>query len=250
MGSQAREVETRVLNCGIEIAVAALDVAPGAVHRLSLLLSEGERERAGRFAFEREWRRYIVARGRLRQLLAERLDVPAEAIEFAYGKRGKPALARACGNRELRFNLAHSRDLALYAFAEGREVGVDVEAVRVLPDADSIAARFFSPREREAYAALDSCHKPVGFFNCWTRKEAYIKALGDGLYHPLDAFDVSLAPGEPARVLRVENTADGMCGWQVESFIPAPGYVAAVVAEDPSACRAAATAASSAPALP
>lgn len=234
----------------VEVVVAALDVTAEAVHRLALLLSEDERQRAGRFAFEKGWRRFVVARGRLRELLAQRLDVRPEAIEFTYGRRGKPALAQSLCSDGLHFNVAHSGELAVYAFGRGGEVGVDVEAVRILPDADAIAARFFSPREREAYAALDSCHKPAGFFNCWTRKEAYIKALGDGLFHPLEGFDVSLAPGEPARILRIADTPGDRCGWRLAGFIPAPGYIGALVAGETSVPACCATAVSSAPALP
>jgi 4'-phosphopantetheinyl transferase len=127
--------------------------------------------------------------------------------------RGKPALSRRFANSDLRFNVSHSEDVAVYAFSRGREIGVDVEAVRELRDADDIAVRFFSRRENEAYLALDPRDRLLGFFNCWTRKEAFIKALGDGLYYPLDCFDVSLAPDEPARILRVENTPGNECAW-------------------------------------
>lgn len=219
------------LKGAVEIVVAALDVTPQTAHRLSLWLSEEERQRAGRFAFEREWRRFVVARGRLRQLLAERLAMRPESIELVYGERGKPALAQPLSHSGLRFNVAHSGELAVYAFSRKHEVGVDVEAVRTLPDADNIAARFFSRCENETYRALESCHKRTGFFNCWTRKEAFIKALGDGLYHPLDRFDVSLIPGEPARILRVDGTPGEECGWRLQSFSPAAGFVAAVVTE-------------------
>jgi 4'-phosphopantetheinyl transferase len=157
--------------------------------------------------------------------------VRPESIALVYGGHGKPALAPRYADVDLRFNVAHSDDVAVYAFATGREIGIDVEAVRVIRDADDIAARFFSRRENEAYLALDPRDKPLGFFNCWTRKEAFVKALGDGLYHSLDRFDVSLAPGEPAMILRVENTPGEHCGWRVESFSPAPGFAAAVVTE-------------------
>ena len=119
----------------------------------------------------------------------------------------------------------------MYAFASGREVGIDVEAVHVIRGADEIAACCFSRRENQAYRALGPCDQPLAFFNCWTRKEAYIKALGDGLHHPLGCFDVSLTPGEPARILRVGNTPGDQCGWRMRSFSPAPGFVAAVVIE-------------------
>lgn len=119
--------------------------------------------------------------------------------------------------------------MAVYAFARGREIGVDVEALRALPDADDVAARFFSPREYDAYRSLEPRLRPLGFFNCWTRKEAFIKALGDGLYYPLARFDVSLAPDDPARILRVGTTPGERCGWCIETFSPAAGFVAAVV---------------------
>ena len=215
----------------IEVVVTRLDVEPEAVRAAAALLSDVERQRASRFAFDRDHRRFTVARSRLRQLLGARLEVPPDSVELVYGKRGKPALARRFADSGLRFNVAHSEDVAVYAFSPGREVGIDVEAVRVIRDADHIAARFFSRRENEDYLALDPRDRALGFFNCWTRKEAFIKALGDGLYYPLDRFDVSLAPGEPAEILRVGRTPGNDCGWRVESFSPAPGFVAAAVTE-------------------
>jgi len=213
----------------IEVVLTRLDVGPDAVRASAALLSEAERQKASRFAFDRDRRRFTVARARLRRLLAARLGVQPESVELVYGERGKPALARPCAASDLRFNMTHCGEVAAYAFAPGREIGVDIEAVRAIRDADEIAARFFSRRENEAYLALDPRDKPLGFFNCWTRKEAFIKALGDGLYHPLDRFDVSLAPGEPARILRVEHTPGDRCGWTLHSFLPGPGLVGAVV---------------------
>jgi 4'-phosphopantetheinyl transferase len=213
----------------VETSSATLDLEPGAVRALTDLLSGDERERAGRFVFDRDRCRYIVARARLRQLLAARLGIAPAAVEFSYGARGKPALAPRFAGSGLHFNLSHAGALAVYALAAGAEIGVDVEEVRALPDADDIAARFFSRHENERYLALDPLARPQGFFNCWTRKEAFIKALGDGLYYPLDTFDVSLAPGEPARILRVADTPGERCGWVLESFAPRPGFVAALV---------------------
>ncbi len=215
----------------IDVVVTRLKVEAEAVHASAALLSDAERQRASHFAFDRDRNRFIVARARLRRLLASRLGLRPEAVELVYGPRGKPALSPGFADLDLRFNMSHSEDIAVYAFSYGREIGVDVEAVRELRDADDVAARFFSRRENEAYRALDPLDKPLGFFNCWTRKEAFIKALGDGLYHPLDRFDVSLAPGEPAKILCVENTSGADCGWRMDSFSPAPGFVAAVVTE-------------------
>jgi 4'-phosphopantetheinyl transferase len=192
-----------------ELVLHALDVDAGPLARL---LSADEGERAGRFAFERDRRRYVVARARLRQLLGERLGAAPESLRFVYHAHGKPALARCPGQRDLRFNVSHCGEVAAYAFADGREVGVDIEEVRALPDADALAMRFFSPDERAAYLSLPRQARPRGFFNCWTRKEAFVKALGAGLSQPLDAFDVSRAPG----------------GCSLSSFEPVPGLIGAV----------------------
>ncbi len=213
----------------VEIVSVRLDAEPAAVSEFAHCLSDAERLRASRFVFERDRCRFIVGRARLRHLLASRLGVRPDAVELVYGPRGKPALSRRFADSDLRFNVSHCEDVAVYAFSRGREIGVDVEAVRELRDADDIAARFFSRLENEAYLALDPRDKPLGFFNCWTRKEAFIKALGDGLYFALDRFDVSLTPGEPAKIRRVDDTSGNECGWSLEGFSPVPGFVAAVV---------------------
>ncbi len=215
----------------IDIMVAGLALEPAAVRASASLLSAAEQERARRFAFGRDARRFIVCRARLRQLLGARLGVRPESVELVYGARGKPALANS-GRNSLRFNLSHRDDVAVYALSSGREVGIDVEAIRPLPDADAIAAHFFSRCEHAAYRALDPFDQPLGFFQCWTRKEAFIKALGEGLSHPLDSFDVSLAPGAPAELLRVGRGPGVDRGWRLASFFPAPGFVAAVAAEE------------------
>jgi 4'-phosphopantetheinyl transferase len=214
----------------VEIVSLRLDEDRAASEELSRCLSDAERLRASRFVFERDRRRFIVGRARLRHLLASRLGVEPDAIELAYGPQGKPGLARRFAT-DLCFNLSHSEGLAVYGFSCGRDIGVDVERVRELRDADDIAARFFSRSENAAYRALAPRDKPLGFFNCWTRKEAFIKALGEGLSHPLDRFDVALSPDEPARILRVGNTPGHDCGWRLESFSPAAGFVAAVVTQ-------------------
>lgn len=215
---------------GVEVMVRRL--GPQEAVRTSWeVLSAAERDRAERFAFARDRRRFVVARAELRRLLGARLGAAPEEVDLGYGACGKPALAGRFADSGLRFNLSHRDDVAVYALSSAGEIGVDVEAVRVIDDADSIAARIFSPRENEAYLALDPADRPLGFFNCWTRKEAFVKATGDGLSRPLDGFDVSLAPGDPARILRVDETPGEDCGWRMESFSPATGFVAAVVSE-------------------
>ena len=226
---------TCLSGCNIEVLFTRLDPEPEVAAGLLSLLDHEERIRADRYAFERDRSRFVVARARLRQLLAVRLGVSPETIEFVRGAQGKPALAAPYAKSKLRFNVSHSANIALYAFAYGREVGVDVEAVRVMPDANDIAERFFSVCENNSYRDLDSRNKPYGFFNCWTRKEAFVKALGDGLSHPLDSFDVSLVPGEPAGILRHGDISGHDCGWRLSNIVSLPtGYVGAVAFEDSS----------------
>jgi len=220
-----------VADGAVELVRVRLDAETAATDDLALCLSDAERVRAGRFVFERDRRRFMVGRARLRELLASRLGTRTDLIELEYGPRGKPMLAGDLAESDLRFNLSHCGDVALYAFSRGCEIGVDVEAVRELSDADAIAARFFSPRENQSYLALDPRDRPLGFFNCWTRKEAFIKALGEGLHYPLASFDVSLAPGEPAQILRVGETPGHDVGWCLQSLVPEPGMAAAVVVE-------------------
>ena len=214
---------------GVEVVSFRLDADPAAEAEHAVCLADSERLKASRFAFARDRRRFIVGRARLRQLLASRLMVRPEAVQFDYGPRGKPTLSRRFAGADLHFNVSHSGDAAVCAFSRGREVGVDVEVVHALRDADEVAAHFFSHGECEAYMALAPHDRPRGFFNCWTRKEAFIKALGEGLHFPLDRFDVSLAPGETARILRVDDTPGEQCGWTLDSFVPGPGLAGAVV---------------------
>jgi len=218
---------------GIDVVAARLPVEADAVRASASVLSGAERHRANRFVLDRDRRRFIARRARLRRLLGERLGVPPASVELAYGPRGKPALAPRFNGSGLRFNLSHCGDFAVYAFSFRMAIGIDVEAIRIVDEADHIAATSFSRREQDMYRGLGVGDKPLGFLHCWTRKEAFVKAIGTGLSHPLDSFDVSMAPGEPARILRVGNT-DGDCGWRIGSFFPAPGFVAAIVNEMPS----------------
>lgn len=215
----------------VEVVVALLDLEASAVNMLAGLLRSEERQRANRFHFARDRRHFIVARGRLRQLLAARLNIHPDSVELSCGEQGKPLLAPGSAAMDWRFNVSRSRDLAVFAFCRGRDVGIDIEAVHPVHDADAVAAHFFSGNELAAYRALDPRDREPGFFNCWTRKEAFIKALGDGLRYPLGGFDVTLAPAAAAKILRVGDAPGEDCGWCLSSFSPAQGYVAAVVVE-------------------
>ena len=206
----------------VHVWVAVLDALP--VGAYIGLLSPDEAARADRFHFARDRQRFVGARGLLRELLGCYVDVDPSALLFAYGPRGKPYLAADSRPDRVRFNVSHSGGLALLAFVRERQLGVDLELERPVPEAESIAERYFSPREGAALGRLPPAERPRAFFRCWTRKEAFIKATGDGLSRPLDAFDVTLAPREPARLLRVEGEPEEAARWWMEGLEPAEGF--------------------------
>lgn len=219
----------------VHVWCVALDLAPGAAGQLEDALSTDERQRAAGFRFEHDRQRYIIGRARLRAILARYVGGDPSQLVFQYSAGGKPALAAdhaqiAVGDA-LTFNLTHSRGLALYAVARGRAIGVDIEYMRPLPDAGQIAERFFAPGERARLRMLPPDQQVEGFFACWTRKEAYVKATGEGLFHGLDQFEVSLAPGEPAALLSIAGEPEGAARWSLTSLTPATGYMAALAVE-------------------
>jgi 4'-phosphopantetheinyl transferase len=169
--------------------------------RWQRILSEEERARAKRFHFSQDRQKFSATRALLRTILGAYVGRNPETIVFRYSKKNKPFLESNSGASPLEFNVSHSGSRALLAFARGREVGVDVEVVRSNLDCESIARRFFSPAEQKELAAIEAPEKCRGFFRCWTRKEAYIKANGAGLSLLLDGFDVSLKVGEQNALL-------------------------------------------------
>jgi 4'-phosphopantetheinyl transferase len=209
----------------VDVWLARLDLPADSIGRLRRALSADERARADRFYFPRDRDRFVAARGMLREILSYYLEEAPGALCFSYNAYGKPALVGAAG---LCFNLSHSHDLAIYAVAHGREVGVDVEHVRAEFAGEGIAERFFSPGEIAALQTLPAEQRVEGFFNCWTRKEAYIKARGEGLSLALDSFDVALAPGVPAALLAVRGEPDEAERWTLCALDADPGYVAAL----------------------
>lgn len=221
----------KLSSADVHVWQAALNPPAALVQQLAQTLRPNERARAARFHFERDRRRFIVARGALRAILGRYLALAPEQVALSYGPQGKPFLTRQPENAPLQFNVAHSHELALLAFARSREIGVDLEHVHPMPDMEQIAARFFSVQENEALKKVPDNQKLDAFFNCWTRKEAYIKARGQGLSIPLDSFCVSLAPGRPAALLKVENNPQETARWTLTALQPAPGYVAALAVE-------------------
>ncbi|MDQ5822907.1 MAG: 4'-phosphopantetheinyl transferase superfamily protein [Chloroflexota bacterium] len=210
---------------------APLDQPTEVLRHFESLLSPDEVARAERFVFDKTRRHFIAARGLLRSILGWYAGRKAGELEFAYGAYGKPALAERHEGAWLRFNVSHSQDLVLYAIARDREVGVDLEYMRANLQYEAIAKRFFSPRESEVLRALPEAQRCAAFFNCWTRKESYIKARGKGLAIPLDRFDVSLAPGEAAGLLEVREEPEEAGRWTISALNAAEGYAAALTVE-------------------
>ena len=211
---------------GNEIHVwhAALDREDHVVGQLESTLSLEEKARADRFHFANDRKRFAVARGLLRELLGAYLRQAPAHLEFSYGQHGKPALSGGNSLGGLCFNLSHSANLVVYAIARERNLGIDVEHVRPDSAGDDIAQRYFSAREVKDLRTLPPENRVEGFFNCWTRKEAYLKATGMGLQIALDSFAVSLLPNQPAQFLSGVETQ-----WHLAAHRPAEGYVAALV---------------------
>lgn len=207
---------------------AALDLQESAVRRLWQLLTADERARAERFVLPRDRTHFVVARGLLRVLLGRYLRRRPEHLRFCYGPHGKPELAADTDDAAWRFNVSHSHGLALYAITLQRAIGVDVEYVRPGFAEERLAERFFSPREVAVLRALPAALQSAAFFACWTRKEAFIKARGNGLSLPLDQFDVAFAPGEAAALLSTAWDPHEAARWSLCDLAPAPGYVGAV----------------------
>jgi 4'-phosphopantetheinyl transferase len=215
----------------VHVWLAKLDQSPETLQALHHLLSPDEIERAERFHFRKHREHFTVARGVLRTILGGYLRVEPSQLRFAYNAYGKPALAGTQDQSTLRFNLSHSHELALYAFTLRREIGLDLEYRRDDFASERIAEQFFSAREVEMLRALPPRLRTEGFFNCWTRKEAYIKAVGIGLSLPLDQFDVSLSPFEPAALLRTGDDEMDAARWSLRELTPAEGYAAALAVE-------------------
>lgn len=217
----------------VHVWLADLTRIRDSVEHFRALLSADEHARAARFHFDKDRNAYITARGILRTLLGRYVGCPACDIEFQYGERGKPALAGQFAEHPLRFNLSHSGAAAVCAFSLGHDTGVDVERIRADFAGEKIARRFFSAAEVDALLALPNEARVQAFFNCWTRKEAFIKAIGEGLSFPLDEFDVALAPDLPAALLATRSEPLEAREWSIHDIKPPEGYAGAVAVKCP-----------------
>ncbi len=218
--------EIRLRPGEIHLWCAGLDV-PQAVESILSSLSADERERAAHFAKQLLRDRFVIGRGMLRAILAKYLATDPGELQFRYGGSGKPVLAPPWGSRGLHFNLSHCEGLGLLAVAD-REVGIDVECVRSVASMPELVERCFTVEEKAAWRELPPDAQPRAFFLAWTRKEAWLKAVGSGFSFPLDEVGVTFAPGELARVLSVRGDAAEAAGWWLNSCEPAAGHVAAV----------------------
>jgi len=210
---------------------ASLELSKRSVQNLQRLLTTDEVTRAKRFYFEKDRNHFIVVRALLRTILSRYLGLDPHQLHFCYNSYGKPSLNLSSNKTGMKFNLSHSGDLALYAFTYSREVGIDVEYMRSNVEYEQLAKQIFSPYENAVLHTLPTEVTLQAFFNCWTRKEAYIKARGLGLSIPLDQFDVSLRPGEPAALLNSREDPQETTRWSLQELVPGPGYSGALVVE-------------------
>jgi 4'-phosphopantetheinyl transferase len=200
------------------------------IDRFREFLSEDEIERAGRFRFDLHRNRFVRCRGSLRVILSKYLRCAPGKIHFGYGPNGKPSVDG------LQFNVAHSGDVAVIAVSHNSQLGVDIEAVRWLEDFDELVARFFCPRESQLFARLPNALKPTAFFNLWTRKEALLKATGEGIAYSLNRVDVTFLPDEPPCVLSMPRE-DSCRDWNLKEILPAPGFIGAVATNNTATMR-------------
>jgi 4'-phosphopantetheinyl transferase len=198
---------------------------------LTSLLSADELRRASKYYFQRESDRFVVARGVLRTILGSYLLLSPLEIGFSFNRYGKPALHQRLDEDLLRFNVAHSGTIALFAFTRGREIGIDVEYVQENSASLELAEHFFSPTEASILSALAPHSRTLAFFDCWTRKEAYIKARGEGLSHPLNRFTVSVTPGFPAALLTTDDDPKEAARWMLMDLFLGHEYRAALAVE-------------------
>src|SRR5215203_285073 len=207
---------------------ADLDLNESVQSSFLKLLSPDEINRAKRFRFAQDSQNFINARGILRLLIGKYLEINPAEISFQYSEFGKPSIAN---NHSLQFNISHSRNIALFAFTKKFNIGVDVEFVNPNIEVKEIAARFFSTNETKNLLALPEQQQTLGFFYCWSRKEAFIKAVGEGLSFPLDKFEVSLEPNKPAKLLATNWQPKDVSKWSIYSLSPEANFVGSLVIE-------------------
>jgi 4'-phosphopantetheinyl transferase len=220
--------DLRLADHEVHVWRAQLELPSSQVQQLRGILTDDELDRANRFSFEIDRQRFIAARGTLRSILSRYITIYPSHLRFYYHQYGKPFLAPEFSFYLLNFNLSHSGRMALYAITRSMEIGVDVERVRSDFEYEEIAHHFFSVNEVAMLHTIPTEKKLEAFYNCWTRKEAYIKAHGKGLSLPLDSFDVSFAPWEPPMLLICKDESQGQSPWTFLDLKPGLGYIGAL----------------------
>lgn len=229
--SRPRLASTDLGDRDIHVWKARLDLSPGPRGHLERTLSPDERERFGRLRSDPDRLRATASRGLLRHILAGYAGRPAAELRFAYGPAGKPEFAEAASSETLRFNTAHSGDLLLVAVGRAPSLGVDVERIRPIVRRERVVRRAFSAEERRQIEALPHDLRDEAFITCWTRKEACVKATGEGVWSAFGRFEVSVEPGQPATVKSVAGEAATGAEWSLYHLEPAPGFVGAVAVQ-------------------
>jgi 4'-phosphopantetheinyl transferase len=212
----------------IHVWATTLALSPEQLQKNLPTLSVEELARAKRFKFDVHRNRFIAGRGALRAILGKTLGASPATLRFEYQTNGKPELAGEFASAGIHFNVTHTEDLALVAVTRVGRIGVDVEGVRAIKNADELVARFFSPRENETFQKVPEEEKPAAFFNLWTRKEALLKATGEGITRSLSLVEVSFLPGEPARLLAVSGDSEKAAEWSLRELTPATGFTGAI----------------------
>lgn len=214
----------------IHIWQASLAVSSDELEQFAQTLSVDEQARANRLRFPRDAHRFVASRGILRALLGRYLQIAPDQIQFCYGDRGKPSLAKPT-NASLAFNLSHSEDWMVCAIARSCQVGIDLEYIRPVADLEQLTQRFFSPQEHAAIHALSEELRLRSFFQHWTCKEALLKAIGDGLMN-LTSIEVSIE-GDRAQLVNWSGATQPLHQWALQPFVFRPNYVVAVAVDSP-----------------
>jgi len=212
----------------IHVWRANLDINLSLQKKFWTTLSDDEKRRAERFRFSHLRVHYIASRGILRQLLSRYLSVSTQSLRFEYGEQGKPSLADF---PHFQFNISHSENQLVLAFAQEITLGIDVEFINPKTDFEVIAPNFFSKNEADTLLAQVPEDRPQVFFNCWTRKEAFIKAKGGGLSIPLDKFEVTLLSNDTPRLLAIDWAPEEVENWSTFSFKTGEGFVGALMTD-------------------